>query len=187
MGNGYFDRLNEIRPRSGPCRGSPTTRARTISWASSSAPTPRTTTAAGARRSSTPRSPTPARPRTRTTSARRSTVREEIVQRDVPVVPVSYGDGLGAVRGPIARSGPERAWRGPHGGARMGRLNASVRRALAPLFGALLLAAVVAPSALGADLGVTFGKPEATLEVRGTDRIRPAGALDRPSTGPSCA
>jgi hypothetical protein len=44
----------------------------------------------------------------------------------------------------------------------MGPLTTAARRSLAPLLGALLLAAVVAPSALGADSGVTFGKPEAS-------------------------
>ena len=47
-----------IRRRCGRSAGSPTTRARTTSWASSSAPASRTTTATGARRSSTRRSPT---------------------------------------------------------------------------------------------------------------------------------
>ncbi len=61
----------------------------------------------------------------------------------------------------------------------MGRLNASTRRALAPLFGALLLAAVVAPSALGADSGVTFGKPEASSKYAERIEFVQPVALDK--------
>ena len=53
---------------------------------------------AGARPSSTPRSPRPARRRTRPRSGPPTTAAETIVQRDVPVVPVSYEAGYALAR-----------------------------------------------------------------------------------------
>jgi len=61
----------------------------------------------------------------------------------------------------------------------MGPLTTAARRSLAPLLGALLLAAVVAPSALGADSGVTFGKPEASSKYAERIEFVQPVALDR--------
>ena len=62
----------------------------------------------------------------------------------------------------------------------MGRLNAAARHALAPLFGAALLVAAVAPPALAADpSGVTFGAPEASSKYAERIEFVQPVALDR--------
>ena len=62
----------------------------------------------------------------------------------------------------------------------MGRLNAVARRVLAPLLGAALVVAVVAPSALAADSsGVTFGEPEASSKYAEQIEFVQPLALDR--------
>ena len=86
------------RPRSGACRGSPTTPGPTTSWASSWEPGPRPTRGAGRPDPSTTRS----RDATSAADAEAATAAYAdalaIVRDEAPVVPVSYGTSFSLVR-----------------------------------------------------------------------------------------
>ena len=93
------------RRRSGPCRGSPTTRAATTSWASCWAPARqqlRRLELGGVRRGDRRRRIGRGRGRPPRAAYDRA---EDVVQRDVPVVPMSYGTGWALSRDGLLGAG----------------------------------------------------------------------------------
>ena len=88
-----------------------------------------TTTAAGARRSSTRRSPRPARPPIPTPRRAAYDRAETIVQDEVPVVPLVYGTGWALSRTSLLGADAERARGRAHGGPGVGGVRTTAGRA----------------------------------------------------------
>ena len=175
----YFDRLDT---RSAgdvvPVVGRRLPRPQRLPRASCSAAGPSTTTAAGARPSSTRRSPTPCAATDEAAAERAYDRAEDVVQRDVPVIPMSYGTGWALSR--TGSSAPGRtAWAPAHGGAGVGGDSdgAASRswRAWRRWSLALALASWSGAAAAGPRGRVRVRDADASRVVRRGDRRDPAG------------